>query len=132
MFKRRRQQLEIHVSDEKKQVEVWLTRQEQDDVAVQEELKPMYQDYKRRGYLVAVFQSGKQDLYRQTSDLLLYNRKRIQELAVRREKDNPSMEKNSAKMFVGSVVTEPPTQEPRTTDRPRNALTPAARRRLTF
>ncbi len=129
MIKRRRQQLEIHVSDDKKQVEVWLTRQEQDDRVVQEELKPMYQDYKRRGYLVAVFQSGKQDLYHQTSDLLLYNRKRVQELAVRREK-----EMDSAKMFAGSIVTELPTQESRTTDLPRNALTPAARRgmKMTF
>ncbi len=99
MIKRRRQQLEIHVSDDKKQVEVWLTRQEQDDRAVQEQLKPMYQDYKRRGYLVAVFQSGKQDLYRQTSDLLIYNRKRIQELAVRREKENLSMEKSMKMTF---------------------------------
>lgn len=59
----------------------------------------MYRDYKRRGYLVAVFQSGKQDLYRQTSDLLLYNRKRIQELAVQREKKNLSMEKGMEMTF---------------------------------
>lgn len=59
----------------------------------------MYRDYKRQGYLVAVFQSGKQDLYRQTSDLLLYNRKRIQELAVQREKENLSMEKGMEMTF---------------------------------
>lgn len=59
----------------------------------------MYRDYKRRGYLVAVFQSGNQDLYRQTSDLLLYNRKRIQELAVQREKENLSMEKGIQMTF---------------------------------
>ena len=59
----------------------------------------MYRDYKRRGYLVAVFQSGKQDLYRQTSDLLLYNRKRIQELVVQRKKENLSMEKGMEMTF---------------------------------
>lgn len=80
-------------------MEIWLTRQEQDDKTVQEQLKPMYQDYKHRGYLVAVFQSGKQDLYRQTSDLLLYNRKRIQELAVQREKENLSIEKGMKMTF---------------------------------
>lgn len=51
----------------------------------------MYQDYKRRGYLVAVFQSGEQNLYQQTSDLLIYNRKRIQELAMQKEKEKISM-----------------------------------------
>lgn len=78
-------------------MEVWLTRQERDNEAVQRELQPMYQDYKRQGYLVAVFQSGEQNLYQQTSDLLRYNRKRIQELAVQREKEKLSME-NQMKM----------------------------------
>lgn len=73
-------------------MEVWLTRQERDNEAVQRELKPMYQDYKHRGYLVAVFQSGEQNLYQQTSDLLIYNRKRIQELAMQKEKEKISME----------------------------------------
>ena len=78
---------------------MWLTRQERDSEAVRKQLEPMYRDYKRRGYLVAVFQSGRQDLYRQTSDLLLYNRKRIQELAVQREKENLSMEKGMEMTF---------------------------------
>ncbi len=78
-------------------MEVWLTRQERENEAVQRELQPMYQDYKRQGYLVAVFQSGEQNLYQQTSDLLRYNRKRIQELAVQREKEKLSME-NQMKM----------------------------------
>ncbi len=74
-------------------MEIWLTRREQDDRTVPERLKPMYRDCKRRGYLVAVFRSGKQDLCRQTGDLLLYNRKRVQELAVQREKEDLSRRK---------------------------------------
>ena len=36
--------------------------------------------------MVAQFHSGTEDLYRNTRDLLLFNRKRIEELAVQREK----------------------------------------------
>lgn len=67
-------------------MQVWLTRQERDDEALRQRLAPMYRDYKKSGYLIAVFQSGEQDLYQQTSDLLRYNRKRMAELAVQREK----------------------------------------------
>lgn len=70
----------------KKLVQIWLTRQETEDAAVQERLKLMYAQWKKQKYMVAVFRSGKEDLQRSTLDLLAYNKKRCAELAVQREK----------------------------------------------
>ena len=67
-------------------VELWLTREERDDPAFRESLKPIYQQYKDENYLVAVFLSGEEDLYQQTRDLLLYNRRRLAEKEVQAEK----------------------------------------------
>ena len=80
--------MEINVRDSSKIVEVWLTRAEKQDAELQEKLKPMYREYKDKNYLVAVFQSGEQDLADVTSDLLCYNRKRIAQLEVEREKQS--------------------------------------------
>ena len=78
--------MEIIRDDAKKLVQVWLTQQETEDTAVQEHLKPMYAQWKKQKYMVAVFRSGKEDLQRSTLDLLAYNKKRCAELAVQREK----------------------------------------------
>ena len=78
--------MEINVRDDMKLVTVWLTRAEQEDTALRERLKTLYADYKAKKYMVAQFHSGTEDLYRNTRDLLLFNRKRIEELAVQREK----------------------------------------------
>lgn len=80
--------MEINVRDGSRIVEVWLTRAEKQDAELQEKLKPMYREYKDKNYLVAVFQSGEQDLADATSDLLCYNRKRIAQLEVEREKQS--------------------------------------------
>lgn len=78
--------MEVHVRDDMKLVTVWLTRAEQENTDVREQLKTLYADYKAKKYMVAQFHSGTEDLYRNTRDLLLFNRKRIEELAVQREK----------------------------------------------
>ena len=78
--------MEVRVHDDMKLVEIWLTRQEQADDAIREQLQRMYQDYKSRKYMVAQFHSGGGDLYTITRDLLIFNRKRIEELAVQLEK----------------------------------------------
>lgn len=78
--------MEIHVRDESRIVEVWLTKAEQQDAEVRERLKPLCQEYKRKNYLVAVFQSGEQDLADVTRDLLRYNRRRIAQLEVERDR----------------------------------------------
>ncbi len=78
--------MEINVRDDMKLVTIWLTRAEQEDTAIREQLKALYADYKAKKYMVAQFHSGTEELYRNTRDLLLFNRKRIEELAVQREK----------------------------------------------
>lgn len=78
--------MEIHLNQGKKIAEVWLTNADQKNSQLLEQLKSMYKDYKKQGYLVAVFRSGSQDLYRQTADLLCYNRKRLAQLEVARDK----------------------------------------------
>ena len=78
--------MEINVRDEQKLVEVWLTNAEKNDPAVRERLKPLYAEYKQKKYMVAVFESGGRDLYQSTLGLLAYNKKRIEEMAVQREK----------------------------------------------
>lgn len=76
----------MEVREQSKIVELWLTREERDDPAFRESLKPIYQEYKEQKYLVAVFLSGEEDLYQQTRDLLLYNRRRQAEKEVQAEK----------------------------------------------
>ena len=78
--------MEINVKDDIKIVEVWLTQEEKRDAALREPLKPLYQDYKKKKYLVAVFESGSQNLWEETGALLCYNRKRIAQMEMEREK----------------------------------------------
>ena len=82
--------MEIIQDNAKKLVQVWLTRMESEDAAVLERLKPMYAQWRKQKYMVAVFRSGKEDLQRSTLDLLAYNKKRCAELAVRLEKAQKS------------------------------------------
>ena len=72
--------LEINVHDDRKIVEIWLSHSEQADAALREQIRPIYQEYN-----VAVFQSGTEDLYEQTHQLLLYNRNRAAELEAKQQ-----------------------------------------------
>ena len=76
----------MEIREQNKIVELWLTREERDDSAFRESLKPIYQQYKNQKYLVAVFLSGDENLYQQTRDLLLYNRRRQAEKEVLAQK----------------------------------------------
>ena len=78
--------MEINVRDSNKIVEVWLTREEKQNANLRERLKPLYQEYKAKKYLVAVFESGERDLEELTGSLLGYNRKRTARLEMEREK----------------------------------------------
>lgn len=78
--------LEINVRDHCKIVEVWLSNSEKWDELLRERLKPLYQKYKAQKYLVAVFESGDRNLADATSDLLCYNRKRLAEMEVQRQR----------------------------------------------
>ena len=61
--------MEIIQDDAKKLVQVWLSRKESGDEALQNQLKPMYAQWKEN-----------------TMALLAYNKRRSAELAVQREK----------------------------------------------
>lgn len=76
----------MEIKEQSKIVELWLTKEERDDPALMELLKPICQKYRGQKYLVAVFLPGKEDLYEQTRDLLLYNRRRTAEKEVQAEK----------------------------------------------
>lgn len=78
--------MEINVKDEKRMVEIWLSNAEKRDPVLRESLKDIYDKFKKKKYLVAVFESGEKDLYQGTLDLLAYNKRRCAELDVQREK----------------------------------------------
>lgn len=77
--------MRIAVREESRIVELWLNRAEKEDAVFWESLKPLYQTYKAQNYLVAVFLSGEEELYQQTRDLLLYNRRKLAEIEVREQ-----------------------------------------------
>ena len=66
--------MEINVREDKKIVEVWLTNADQEDPNVAARLDLLYAKYRNTDYTVAVFKSGKHDLYQSTLDLCKYNR----------------------------------------------------------
>lgn len=74
--------MRMEVKKHSKMLELWLTREEKDDKQFLDSLKPLYRQYQAQNYLVAVFCSGEKDLYQQTRDLLLYNRRRAAEREV--------------------------------------------------
>lgn len=78
--------MEINVRDDRKIVEVWLTNQEKQDEALREQLKDLYQQYREKKYLVAVYMSGDLNLTEETSALLCYNQKRLAEQEIRRKR----------------------------------------------
>ena len=78
--------MEINVKDEKRMVEIWLSNAEKRDPVLRESLKDIYDKFKKKKYLVAVFESGEKVIYQGTLDLLAYNKRRCAELEVQREK----------------------------------------------
>ena len=74
------------VNDLKKIVTIWLTNGEKNDMELRTGLKNLYAEYRAKKYMVAVFSSGNEDLYANTLDLLKYNKRRLAEQEVQREK----------------------------------------------
>ena len=70
-----REAMELTVKDERKLVEIWLTNAEKADPVLRAGLQSIYDKFKKKKYLVAVFESGNGDIYEQTRDLLLYDRR---------------------------------------------------------
>lgn len=66
--------MRIHMDEEKKIAEIWLTKAESDDPAVEARLKPFYSECKDHKYLAVVYRSGRESLLETTKDLLRHNR----------------------------------------------------------
>ena len=65
--------MRIHMDEDKKIAEIWLTKAESDDPAVDARLKPFYKECKDHKYLAVVYRSGREDLLETTKDLLRHN-----------------------------------------------------------
>ena len=52
--------MEIRVRDDRHLVEVWLSNAEKRDTSLRDGLKRLYAEYKKKKYLVAVFESGEE------------------------------------------------------------------------
>ncbi len=79
--------MEINVHDDKKLVDIWLTKEERDNQKIREQMKPLCRGFSEKDYTVAVFLSGDRELVEETSALLRCNRRRIAELEVRQGKE---------------------------------------------
>ena len=66
--------MRIHMDEEKRIAEIWLTKAESDDPAVEARLKPFYKECKDHTYLAVVYRSGRESLLETTKDLLRHNR----------------------------------------------------------
>ena len=75
---------------------IWLTQEESADPAVSEHLKPVYAKCRAQGLMAAVMHSGKEDLYANTRDLLVENRRRQAEKEVRAERESSLCEYREA------------------------------------
>ena len=76
----------IEEKPEKRLVSIWLTHAESENKEIMESLQPIYMEYKVKKYLVAVYESGTEDLEKSIRDLLIYNRTRLRELEMEEEK----------------------------------------------
>ena len=78
--------MEIHVRENEKLIEVWLTRQEREDPERKRQLEETYRLGKEKRCLVAVFLSGQEELGELTSALLRHNRDKLARQEVQRQR----------------------------------------------
>lgn len=78
--------MEMNVKDDVQIVEIWLSNAEKNDKQLRDRLQVVFDKYKKKKYMVAVFESGSKDLYQGTLDLLAYNRKLSAQKQVQRDK----------------------------------------------
>jgi hypothetical protein len=66
--------MEVIVDDKFKIVEVWLTKAESNSESVENDLKPIYEEYAKRKYKTIVFRSGKGSLKDDVETLVRRNK----------------------------------------------------------
>ena len=76
----------MKVKDDVQIVEIWLSNAEKNDKQLRDSLQVVFDKYKKKKYMVAVFESGEKDLYQGTLELLAYNRKLSAQKQVQRDK----------------------------------------------
>ena len=76
----------MNVKDDVQIVEIWLSNAEKNDKQIRDSLQVVFDKYKKKKYMVAVFESGEKDLYQGTLELLAYNRKLSAQKQVQRDK----------------------------------------------
>ena len=78
--------MEVDVHADQRLVCIWLTRADEENLAVQRRLPPLYRQYQKQKYKVAVFHAGNDDLTDLTRSLLLDNQNRLEANRMREEK----------------------------------------------
>ena len=78
--------MEMNIRSDRKLVEIWLSNGEKSNPITRMDINGICDKYKKQNYLVAVFESGSENLFQNTLDLLVYNRKRTAEKEVRERK----------------------------------------------
>lgn len=73
----------INVNDSSKIVSLWFTNEDPHGQPLPEDIRKMCSDYRKRKYMIAIFRSGKEDLFENTFALLKHNRQQIAENEVR-------------------------------------------------
>ena len=81
-------QTQIDIHEDKKLVCIWLTKAESADRDIRNKLAPLYEQYKKQKYLVALYRCGTEDLRESTLALLRYNRKLVAERELQAEKES--------------------------------------------
>ena len=78
--------MEIERDEKKRIIYIWLTKAESQDEELRSRLEAMYPKWKQEKYLVAVFHSGKEDLFDCTLALLTHNKMLEAQKQVQQEK----------------------------------------------
>lgn len=65
----------VEIHNEQKQVIVWLSNSETNDPELQDEIQKIIHAYSDQKYTVVVFHSGRDNLYGNTLEMLVHNRR---------------------------------------------------------
>lgn len=65
--------LRIHMNQDLKVAEIWLSKAESDDPEIEKKLNPIYKKCKAHKYMAVLYRSGKESLFETTKDLIIHN-----------------------------------------------------------
>ena len=74
----------LEVCEKEKLALYWLSNEENEDKEFRNSLKPQYREWKNKGYKVAGFLSGKDDIVESTKELLIHNKEVLAEQSVKK------------------------------------------------